>query len=268
MIDLLIDWRNIESHLRSVEHIALFSDFDGTLTPIVERPEMAILSQGTKARFQKLSENRRFTIGIISGRSLQDLRERIGIKDLIYAGNHGLEIEGPGFTFINPVARETAAIFRVLHRLLDKSLSGIKGALIENKGLSLSVHYRCVAENDLVNVKSAVDNVTGTACDLKKIKVTTGKKVYEIRPPINWDKGKAINWLLEKFIEEKYRKNIVSLFMGDDLTDEDGFKSINRKKGISIFVGDGDTVSAATYYLRSPDEVQKFLDKLSVLRLN
>lgn len=263
MIHLLANGNDVEKRLRAADHIFLFSDFDGTLTFIVERPEMALPSLKMKTLLQKLSESKRFSIGIISGRALKDLRDRVGIKDIIYAGNHGLEIEGPGFSFVNPVAQETMALFKILHRLLIKALDGIKGALVENKGLSISVHYRSVSDKDVNHVKQTVDRVTGTAQWLQKIKMTTGKKVYEIRPPVNWDKGKAINWLLERFAEKKYKGDFIPVFMGDDLTDEDGFKSVNRKQGISIFVGDEDTVSCAEYFLRSPDEVENFLEILA-----
>lgn len=262
MIHLLANGNDVEKRLRAADHIFLFSDFDGTLTFIVERPEMAYPSLKIKSLLQELSKNRRFTVGIISGRALTDLKHRVGVRDIIYAGNHGLEIEGPGFNFIDPVGRETVNLLKILYRLLNKAFTGIKGVLIEDKGLSLSIHYRSVPEKDISAVKHTLDKVTGTAQMLEKIKITTGKKVYEIRPPANWDKGRAINWLLERYADVRDKHSCIPIFMGDDLTDEDGFKSVNRKQGISIFVGDEETVSNAQYFVRSPDEVERFLELL------
>ncbi len=256
---MLANWKEVEVPFRKADRVFLFSDFDGTLSPIVERPEMAYPSPEIKRILQELSQDNRYVIGIISGRALKDLRDRIGIRNIIYAGNHGLEIEGPGFSFIEPVAKETAALFGLINRLLHRAFTGIKGVLVENKGLSLSVHYRAVPEKEVSSVKHALDRVTGLAHSLGKIRITTGKKVFEIRPPVKWDKGKAVNWLLDKYSVKGNQENITSAFMGDDLTDEDGFKAINRRNGISIFIGDEETVSSAQYYLRAPDEVKEFL---------
>ena len=258
----MTNWHELEERFRKASHVFLFSDFDGTLTPIVERPEIAYPSPEMKRLLQELSQNNKYVIGIISGRALKDLHDRVGIRDIIYAGNHGLEIEGPGFSFIEPVAKETAALFGVINKLLNRAFAGIKGVLVEHKGLSLSVHYRAVAEKEAGSVKHELDRVTGIAQSLGKIKITNGKRVYEIRPPVNWDKGKAINWLLDKYFVKGSKESITTVFMGDDLTDEDGFKAINRRNGVSIIVADQETVSNAQYYLRSPAEVKEFLELL------
>ena len=236
------------------------SDYDGTLTPIVERPELANLSPKARKLLQALAHQRRFTVAIISGRALRDLERRVGIRGIIYAGNHGLAIEGPGMSFVNPVAEEMKLFFRLLHQLLSKALGTIRGVRVEDKGLTLSVHYRMVAEAKADEVENAFEWVIAPTRSLGKIKTTRGKKVYEVRPAVAWDKGKAIALLLKKY--KKGKEKALPIFLGDDLTDEDGFKVINKYDGISIFVGEGAEDTAARYFLRSPAEVEEFLGML------
>ncbi|MBI4304426.1 MAG: trehalose-phosphatase, partial [Chloroflexi bacterium] len=170
----------------------LFCDFDGTLAPIVERPEMAMMSGKLKSLIQSLAQQPRFTISIVSGRSLSDLRKRVGIKELIYAGNHGMEIEGPGIRFVERSAMKARPTLRLMHRLLTQALGEVKGTMVEDKGLTLSIHYRQADEEDEERVKSIFNNVVDNARSLGEIRVTAGKKVLEVRPAVNWDKGRAL----------------------------------------------------------------------------
>jgi len=156
-------WPEIAPRLEAAGHILLLIDYDGTLLPIVERPELAILPQRTRGLLREVMGRRNFTVGIISGRALNDLKNRVGLEDLIYAGNHGLEIEGPGLRFVNPTAEEARPALQLLDQALSKEMGAIRGALVENKGLSLSVHYRLVEES---------------------LRTASGKKVYEVRPAV------------------------------------------------------------------------------------
>lgn len=256
-------WQHVRSRLKKASHVFLLTDFDGTLTPIVERPEKAVLSQEMRQLLQALAKNRRFTVGVISGRSLRDLEARVGIRGIVYAGNHGLELEGPGINVLNPIDEEAKSVMNLLHRILSRALSGVRGVFVENKGLTLSIHYRQAEEEDENIVKQIFETVTGTARMLGKIKITFGKKVYEVRPPIDWDKGKAIAWLLERYRNPQKEDDILAVYLGDDLTDEDGFKVIEEKRGISIYVGEESRQSLARYFLRSPGEVEGFLSMLA-----
>ncbi len=257
---LLFAWPEVVRRVRNAEDILLLCDYDGTLTPIVERPELAVLPDSARILLQKLAHHQKFRVGIISGRAISDLKELVGMNGMIYAGNHGLEIEGPGFKFINPVAEDIKPLLRLLHRVLVQSLTFIKGAFVEDKGLTLSVHYRQVDENRLSEVANAVESIVSTSRAVGKVITTTGKKVYEVRPAVDWDKGKAIQLLLDKYSRKKRRQLVI--FLGDDRTDEDGFKVVNRYGGASIFIGEENTDSSANYFLRSPTEVERFLELL------
>lgn len=106
MEHLLSVWSKVAMQLSNARHVLLLTDYDGTLTPIVERPELANLSKDIRRLLQTLAYQRYITVGVISGRALVDLKDKVGISGIIYAGNHGLEIEGPGISFVNPVADE------------------------------------------------------------------------------------------------------------------------------------------------------------------
>lgn len=260
MDNLLFAWPEVVRRVRNAGHILLLSDYDGTLTPIVERPELAELSGTTRILLQKLAHRRNCQVGIISGRAICDLKEMVGMDGIIYAGNHGLEIEGPGFKFINPLAEELKPLLKLLHQVLGRTLTVIKGAFVEDKGLTLSIHYRQVDESQVSEVTSSIESIVSTSRAVGKVKTTTGKKVYEVRPAVDWDKGKAIQLILDKHIPKKGKPLVI--FVGDDRTDEDGFKVVNRYGGISIFIGEENAESNANYCLHSCNEVERFLELL------
>lgn len=255
-------WDRISHRLKSADHILLLTDYDGTLTPIVDRPELATLPQETRKLLWALAKNRRYTVGVVSGRTLSDLKSKMRLDGIIYAGNHGLEIEGFGSSFLEPIAEQMRPFLHMLNQALSVTLRGIKGVFIEDKGLTLSVHYRMVDETEEGKVKDAFGRITDPLHFTGRIRITRGKKVYEIRPPVDWDKGKAIAWLIAKCEASRRKGRVLPIYLGDDLTDEDGFKLIEKNDGISIFVGVDRFQSVARYFLSSPEEVTQFLRML------
>jgi len=257
---LLSVWPKVAVQLRDARHILLITDYDGTLTPIVERPELANLSEDTRRLLRSLAHQHRFTLGVISGRALADLKDKVGISSIIYAGNHGLEIEGPGISFVNPVAEELRPILRIVHYVLSRALGTIRGVFVENKGLSLSIHYRLAGEHKAREVEGIVKQIVGGAEAAGQAKITSGKKVYEVRPAVAWGKGKAVKLLMKKYGKGGRKSRLLPMYFGDDLTDEDGFRVIESYGiGISVFVGEQSQQSAARYFLKSPAEVATFL---------
>ena len=237
--------------------VLLFLDYDGTLTPIVETPDKAIISQNIKDLLNKLSTSPHCRVAIISGRALSDIKGLVGLKDIIYAGNHGLEIEGPKIKFESQLSPRLKSIIRHIYEDAVSKLSKIKGVLIEDKGLTISVHYRLVDKQDIQEFLSIFAEITDPYIVRDKIRINSGKKVYEIRPPVMWDKGKVVLWLLarQQFLSGKNK--IFPVYIGDDVTDEDAFKVL-KKKGLTIFVGEK-AGSAAQYYLKTTEEVTEFL---------
>lgn len=240
----------IASALRAAPEILLFLDFDGTLSPIVENPRRADLPAGTREALVRLASNPRFLVAIISGRALADLRTRVGLKNLIYAGNHGLEIKGPGIEFIEPVAAERLKALGELSRHLRARLHNIRGVEVENKVLSASVHFRRAPSNRLPEIRQVVDDAV--VFDDNPFEITEGRKVLEIRPRVGWNKGMAVRWIQKA----SGHPNALPLYIGDDSTDEDAFLAL--PKGITISVGEARETSAQ-YFLERQESVPEFL---------
>jgi len=232
----------------------LFLDYDGTLTPIVKKPSLAILSKSRRSILRKISRAKHILVAIISGRSLADVKKKVGIPHLIYAGNHGFEIQGPGIKLVHPAAQKTKPLLKKIKPELAQALKGIKGIIIEDKVLSLSVHYRQVSAKSAQKVNRIFNQVVKPYLKKRKIKVTQGKKVFEVRPPVNWNKGYAVLWLLKELTK---KIKATPIYIGDDLTDEDAFYAL-RKKGLTIRVGEK-SKTFAKQWLRDVDEVYNFL---------
>ena len=242
------------------KNIYLFLDFDGTLTPIRNTPEKAKLSKKTKKLLAILSKTKKFKVAIVSGRSLADIRKRVGLKNIVYAGNHGFEIKGAGIKLHPPIP----AIFR---RTLDKiknelenKISTVKGALLEDKKYSLSLHFRLAKKEDIPRIKAIFNKTLFSYLINNQLTAKAGKKVLEVRPNANWDKGQVVLWLLGKQRSTLNNKAILPIYIGDDSTDEDAFKVL-KKTGLTIVVGKTKK-SLAQYYLYYPSEVIKLLEIL------
>lgn len=258
MRNLLGRWDGLKKEL-SGKYIMLFLDYDGTLAPIVSTPGRAFISREVKEILTELSKSPKCKLAIISGRALKDIMHIIGLEGIIYSGNHGLEIEGPKIKFETPVSSRYKAVLEQIRKDLNKKLSSIKGVLVENKDLSLSIHYRLVDKKRIPKVKTIFHETIIHYLVRNKIKIKTGKMVLEIRPPYEWDKGKVVIWLLTRQCFALKNSNIFPVYIGDDVTDEDAFRAL-KNKGMTIFVGKPKS-SYAQYYLKDTDEVTEFLKR-------
>lgn len=263
-MDYLFDRLGRIRELLRNKFILVLLDYDGTLTPIAESPGKAVIPGEIKELLQNLSASSSCKLGIISGRSLEDIKNAVGVKGIIYAGNHGLEIESPKIKFKSQVSLRLKSIIRNIAEDMRKKLSGITGILIEDKGLTLSVHYRLVDKKDIPVFEKAFSEAVRPYLANNKVRIDSGKKVYEIRPPVKWDKGKAALWFLARQQFVSGEKKVLPVYIGDDATDEDVFKVLKRK-GLTIFVGEPGN-SKADYYLRDTAEVAKFLRLISGLK--
>jgi trehalose-phosphatase len=246
------------------KHIFLFLDYDGTLAPITKTPAKAVIPQKIKYLLGRLSQSRRCTVVIITGRSLKDIKNKVGIPGIIYSGNHGLQISGHNISFEAPIPPNYKTILRKIKKELHKKLHTIKGALLEDKGLTLSLHYRIVNKQKKLHLKKIFYDTAASCLKSDKIKIQIGKKVLEIQPPIQWNKGKAVLWLLKHRLFMRY-KFVVPVYLGDDKTDEDAFK-ILKKKGLTVFIGKPKK-SYANFFLKNTQETCDFLDYLNNLLL-
>ena len=233
--------------------LAIFLDYDGTLTPIVSHPAHAVLSDSTRQAVQTLAA--RMPVAILSGRDLDDIRRRVDIDGIVYAGSHGFDIAGPRGVR-KQVAAEFLPILDAAGKELGEKLAGITGVLLERKRFSIAAHYRQADESGVIKVTRAVNEVIARHRELRAI---TGKKVYELQPDIDWNKGRAVAWLLETLGLEQ--PEVLPLYIGDDLTDEDAFRAL-EKRGVGIVVTEELRPTAARYALKGPAEVERFLREL------
>ena len=254
MPHLLNVWPRASQCLRDAQGVLLLLDYDGTLTPIVDRPNLALLPPETRDLLLGLSRREKFLVGVISGRSLKDVTAMVDIDGLIYAGNHGLEIRGPGMDFTHPDAALLEGTLNRVYSRLQCSLAHLPGVLVEHKGLTLSIHYRLASEPAAAEGEAAVAAAAGPFVESGRVNVTRGKKVMEVRPAVAWHKGKAISKLLAA-----YPQASLPVFVGDDLTDEDGFEAVRDAGGLAVFVGPARTPTRALYRLDSPQEVAETL---------
>jgi trehalose-phosphatase len=235
---------------------ALFLDLDGTLAPIGTRPDLVELPPPTRQILEVLAN--RCPVAVVSGRGLEDLRDVVGLRSVYYVADHGFQILGPLRT---GVRLEIGAEYRpqLVHAAsrLRRALQAVEGALVEEKGLSLSVHYRLVPEARRASVLRAVADVGES---FPALSITEGKMVYEFRPPGHWNKGEALLWIMESLGPD----DGCPIALGDDLTDEDMFGAVEGW-GIGVLVGDAARPTLAGYRLRDYVEAARFLEALAGL---
>ncbi|MGH7982055.1 MAG: trehalose-phosphatase [Candidatus Udaeobacter sp.] len=236
--------------------VAVFLDFDGTLTPIARHPENACLADSMQQTVRELAK--RTSVAILSGRDLDDVRRRVNIDAIVYGGCHGFDIAGPRGLH-RQMATEFLPDLDMAEKELHDVLGGIPGALVERKRFSIAAHYRNVNENDAPKVERAVSEI---AARHRKLRRLDGKKVCELLPNVDWDKGKAVLWLLRALDLESRSGGIRPIYIGDDSTDEDAFRALEQR-GIGILVSEQSQPTAAKYSLKNPVEVEYFLRALS-----
>lgn len=261
----LTNFEHLREDMRS-RRLVIFLDYDGTLTPIVCDPASAHLPLDTRATLQRLRA--RFITGIISGRSLSKIQQFVGIPELYYAGSHGFDIAGPnGTTIKNQVAVEFLAQLEQLRDSLMREISDIPGAAVEDNIYSVSLHYRNVAPELHDRVKAIAH---GALAQHPQLRCNEGKMVFEYKPKIDWNKGKALVWLLQALGLDQL-DDVFTIYIGDDTTDEDAFdvfRGKDNRRGVGIIVTDQSKPTGALYTLHDTVQVYQFLNKLADLHLD
>ncbi|KAL0487477.1 trehalose 6-phosphate phosphatase [Acrasis kona] len=274
---------NAIDNISAIEQVAgkrtvMFLDYDGTLSPIVARPELAVLSQAAKDAVNQISN--KYTTAIVSGRAKLDVKRLVNLKQLYYAGSHGFDIESPEEPLEGPsaegqikyqVGQEFIPVLNKVFDILSLETKDIKGAIAENNLFSLSLHYRLVEDPaDEQLIFALAKRISEEEEFRSKIRLTYGKKVIEVRPNFDWHKGKAVVQLLE-FMKLNDPSLVRSIFVGDDRTDEDAFKALrDNDLGIGILVASeqdervvtGQT--SASYFVKDTSQVVDLLHELYV----
>lgn len=246
------------------KRIVVFLDYDGTLTPIVNNPDEAELSESTRVVLKEVASM--FPTAIVSGRGLQKVLDFVKIGHICYAGSHGMDIAGPveGPWCREGIRHRPAEQFEDMMTdvasALEERMVDIPGATVENNKFCVTAHYRNCGPQNQCKVLDAVEEVVR---DREGVKVTSGKKVLEIRPDLHWDKGRALLYLLSA-LSLDLDPDVIPVYIGDDTTDEDAFKVLkdHQPSGLGILVSSTPRNTAASFSLENTDKVREFLQKL------
>jgi len=233
-------------------------DFDGTLAPIVPEPEAAAILPEARAALEQLRRRPDTRLAVVSGRALADVHGRVGVPGLIYAGNHGLEIEGDGLRWSHPEAAALRERLEACGRALTAELAPLDGVWVEDKGLTLSVHYRRATDPE---AGARAWEAAQRLCD-DGLRLTPGKAVINVVPAVDWDKGSAVRAILDR-LDPDGRLGIWAVFIGDDRTDEDAFRALEGR-GDGVLVAERPPPETAAHaYLPSIHEVPALVRALA-----
>ena len=234
--------------------LSLLLDYDGTLTPIVERPEQAALSAAVRSAIEQARRAPNIDVTIVTGRTLDDIQRQVDMPGLTYIANHGFDVHGPGID----LRHQEAALFRdaVNEAARDLEELRVPGAHVEHKGATLSYHYRGVAAGEQRAARKRAEHVLRRL----RLHVTRGNLVVEGRPPVEWDKGTAVQWVLTRRHGQDWTSRVRALYMGDDATDEDAFRSVlGLGRSIRVAPTAENAFTLADFTLPDPDAVLDLL---------
>jgi len=255
--DLREELPEIAAKLDAGGPVLLGLDFDGTLAPLCPHPDAVELAEAVRATVARLAAAARVTVMIVSGRGLADVAAKVALAELIYAGNHGMEIEGPGLSFLEPTAQGLAVPLESVTEALRQRLADLPGALVEPKRLTTCVHYRNVPAEHHEAVARIMRETA--ASHEEHFLLTSGHQVWELRPRVSWHKGEALRWAIDRLGGDAPP---LVFFLGDDRTDEDAFATL-PDSAVTVRIGPPATPTLARHRLPDPDAVHTFLEWLA-----
>jgi trehalose 6-phosphate phosphatase len=250
----------IQERLKTAGRVSLFAGFDGTLVAIQDDPSEPRLDPNTAELFKLFASLDFFVPTVISGRAIEDLYSRVGLTNVIYVGNHGMEIFGRDLRFVHPGASALRGKMEMLNDEVEKELRRFPGAKIEFKGLSTSVHFRMASDEEAARiiriVGAALERVAG-----QSFRLIPDDKVLEIIPSVSWNKGSAARWINSQLPAQPEGADVLSVYLGDDAGDEEAFRLL--PDAVTVHVGPS-SETCAQYRLPDQAAVGGFLQWLSV----
>jgi trehalose 6-phosphate phosphatase len=249
-------WEKFKAMLLAGRPLILFSDFDGTLVPIRQVPWDVEVPEDLARFFEFFSSREDMLPCIVTGRPMSDIKTLFGLAGIMYVANHGLHVACPEYDWVHPEKEKIEASLNFVMERLGPDLEPFPNIFMEFKGLTLGVHHRLEEEESAVRkTKKAIDSILKESS--YPLRVMEGKKVFEIRPALDWDKGKGVLAVLGM---SQYEEEPLCIYIGDDRTDEDAFKAL-RDSGVTVKVG-RNARTLAEYYLDSPSEVVEMLGRI------
>ncbi len=248
----------IKYRLQGKEKILLFLDYDGTLVSFKKKPDQVKTPEKIKNILKKISDKSCFKPVIITGRTLEEIKKLIDIDDFVYAAVHGLKIKYPDKQeFIWEKAEKNKPILKKIKKQTHEEFIDEEDVFIEDKKLTVAFHYRTLSEEKINDIVKKFVSIIKKYDKKNELNILHGSKVVEVRPR-GWDKGKAVETIIENFDN----KNFLPVYLGDDTTDEDAFRFL-KNKGLTVYViNNSEEDTDADYYLKNPDDVYGFLEKM------
>jgi alpha,alpha-trehalase len=245
---------------RAGRHLLLLCDFDGTLVAFHPDPAAVVLDHDLRGVLSVLSRTPGTTVGIVSGRHLPDLHQRASLPGPIFlAGSHGLEIDGPGESFRHPQAGDATRTLRGIAENVRPRLAGLPGVFIEDKEISIALHYREAAAGAVAAARLLFMAAAQAHLDAGHLRLLPGADVLELLPAIAWDKGDAVNWIRDR--AEGAHGAALTVYIGDDVTDQHAFRAVGPA-GVTIAASE--RPSGAEFTLDGPANVRRLLRMLMV----
>ncbi|CAH1174027.1 unnamed protein product [Phaedon cochleariae] len=256
MVNTFDDYEDyLKNYLGKNSKLAVLLDYDGTLTPLVAHPDLAKIPLETKRVLQELSELPDIFIAVISGRAVKNVKEMVGLENITYAGNHGMEVLYPdGSSYVHQLPKDFDDQKEKMIKELENTVVR-DGAWIENKGSTLTFHFRAVPEHLRGNLEKTAKDVMERA----NFKVGKAHCALEARPQVDWNKGKVALLLLEQKYGDNWNKNVKVIFVGDDTTDEDAMQSLKDNAATFRIAASKDVMTHAEKLISSTDQVLNIL---------
>ena len=252
----MLAWPLLSRRIAAARRLEIVLDYDGTLVPIASHPSRATLSSRTRTLLATIARRPDCSLVLVSGRTVRDLKRMVRVRGLGYAGNHGLEIDGEP-SLARRLARHRP-VLRRLARELSSALRAVPGAWVEDKRATLSIHWRAVRAASVRRFHALLTHHLAPLSKQGRVRVTYGKRVVEVRPPIAWDKGSLVRWW-RRHMGKRSHGDALVVYCGDDRTDEAAFAAVNRRGGLSVFVGRPPHGTQARWRLENPQAVQGLL---------
>jgi trehalose 6-phosphate phosphatase len=242
----------VRERVENASGLVLCTDFDGTLAPIETDPDAPEIVPENRDLLESLRDADDTRVAVVSGRALADVRERVGLDGIAYAGNHGLELRRHGSTAVHPIAAKHRRRIGRICSALESELSTVEGATVEDKSVTATIHYRKTPTERVERVREIVRTAVSRFGD-GRIRLTDGKEIIELRPAVRWHKGMAVSLLTDD-----HPADWLPIYIGDDTTDESAFRAVSD--GLAIYVGEGET--AAHRRIPTQSGVSAFLSAL------
>ena len=242
---------SIDRQLGAADGLLVALDFDGTLAPIEDDPDAPEITPANRRAVEQLVDHPDTMVAVVSGRQLADLRPRVGIDGVRYVGNHGLEYTVDGERLIDPEAEARMEDLQRVREDIEARLADMTGVHVEDKAVTLTVHYRRARDASAEAVEAIVNDVVGP---VEGLKTGSGKMIVEVKPTVEWHKGAIVEWLADD-VPDSWQ----TVYVGDDTTDEDAFKVLGEGD-FGVLVGERST--AADYRVPAQCEVSRLLNWL------